>query len=357
MVSLWITSKKFARKQGSRGRNPKDPRIRGTRSYLLRQETGRRPAARVRIAEPVRVELELPAAEVPDRGEPPRAIGAVVVLVTGAVDPQVVVVDQPLRVRQQHARDLVAAEAELVRREDEASAADGAASVALAELGSDDEDVRVALRFREASQELRRARRAAEAVGAELTGAVVVQRAVLRDRVDHALERLAVGRRELRGVRDGVPSLGPLGQLDRPVLDPREELLVREDAGAEVVVERPDLVREGLRLEALRVVVLRVEAFLLVGEGLDLEKLRELLLDHLRDLVAAVDRLLRPELARVQLLDGLRNRVAGDVLELADLGGGAFISLRCRGGAGSSHGVHLVPVSVRDQLFIAKLIS
>lgn len=245
--------------------------------------------------------------------------------------------DQPLGVGQQHARDLVAAEAELVRREDEASAADGAAGVALAELGSDDEDVRVALKLGELREHLGRPLRAAEAVGAEGTSAVVVELPRRCDPVDHRLQRFAVGRRELRRVRDGVPSFGPLGHRNRAIDEVLQERLVRAAELREDLAEQGDLLRDALRREVLRVVVLGVEALFLVLKGLDLEEFGDLVVDRGDELVTTVGELLGRDLRRVQPLEDLGDRIAHHVLHMAELGGVvAFISLR-RGGARSSH--------------------
>ena len=114
---------------------------------LLRSEAGSRATVAVGIADTAHAELDLGAAEAEERGvlEPTTAITGK--LAASAVDPEIVVVLEPLRVGQEHDPDAEGIEAELVGSHDFDGPTNGTTGVTLAELAGDNEDIAVFLLF------------------------------------------------------------------------------------------------------------------------------------------------------------------------------------------------------------------
>ncbi len=91
---------------------------------LLRKEQGSRTIAPARLVDPERFEPDPSVAEAEDRGAAETTAGnRIIILVTSAVDPEIIIVLEPLRVGQQHNANLVGPEATLFSLEDLASPA------------------------------------------------------------------------------------------------------------------------------------------------------------------------------------------------------------------------------------------
>ncbi|MDB5265232.1 MAG: hypothetical protein JWN64_803 [Parcubacteria group bacterium] len=207
----------------------------------LRGEPGGRTVVPAGDAEPATAELDLAVAEAEERRAREVAIGVLSELIARAVDPQIVVVVQAFGMRQQHDADGEGPETELVDCEDLAGAANRTAAMLDTELRRHDQDVRVALGFREIGEELLRVGRLLQVLRTELPFAVVVELAVagLLDRVERLLQGLAVGGAEdgrvLDPVGDREPALGADRQRDFALLDLREQILVGiADAGEQL---------------------------------------------------------------------------------------------------------------------------
>ena len=156
----------------------------------------------VGTAEPVRVEPDLAV----DEDEVRREVEAnnrarIVVLIACAVDPEIVVVREPLRMGQQHDADGERAETELTLVDhDLACPANRATAMLDTELGGDHEDVGMTLLLRDLPQRSFSASRLTQTIGTELTVTVVVERTVttLLDQDEHADDVVIVGAREGR---------------------------------------------------------------------------------------------------------------------------------------------------------------
>ncbi len=107
----------------------------------MQEEAGRRAVAVARSAHVAHAEPEPGLDEVEDRRPAEQANGIERPLVARHVDRELIARAETARVREQDASDGEGAEAELVRREDDASATDGPAAVQDAELAGNDQDV------------------------------------------------------------------------------------------------------------------------------------------------------------------------------------------------------------------------
>lgn len=189
----------------------------------------------------VRAEPELAVAEADERRAAPRAPGPEVVLVSGAVHPEILVLHEALRVGEQHDTGGERAEAELVLHEQLAHAPDRATAVTEAELRRDDEQIEALLLLDELLEHLHRASRLPEVLRAELPLAVVVELAGLRDLREHDLHGPTVRGRDLLPRRDDEVALGHLDQ--RAVA----QLLVHGADAGEEAVQDAGLLDDGLR--------------------------------------------------------------------------------------------------------------
>lgn len=234
------------RRNSAELKGSKDPRIQDLKDRLLREEGRRGTAAVAGRAEPAGEEPHPVAAEVEERRAREVAIGLRSVLVTGAVDVEIVVVHQPLGMREQHDADGERPETELVDLHDLACPAHRTALVTETELGRNDEDVEVLLLVAELLEHLLRPGRLLEPVRTEVALAPVLELALARlaDLREHLPHGFAVGRGDRLPLRDGEPSFGvgrdrPFRELLEGVADAREQL--PQDVG---------LLRDALRLVA-----------------------------------------------------------------------------------------------------------
>ena len=204
----------------------------------------------------------------------------IVELVTRAVDPEIVIVLEPFRMRQEHDPDGERTKGELARGEDLACPANRATAMLDAELRRNDQDVRVALGIREFLPELLRLSRLAKTLLVELTVTVVVELAVasLLDGVEHLEERTAVDRTEdirvLHPVGDGEPTLGTSRKRDVAFLDLRKQVEVGEADAGEQLTQTVALLGQALGGVAGQIAVGRTDFFVLelvgvrqLGEG------------------------------------------------------------------------------------------
>ena len=233
------------------------------------------------MADIVRAELD-PAvveAEVGSVAEADNRI-RIIKLVTSTINPKVVVVLEPFRMSQNHDADSERTESEFVGQEDFTSTANGAATMADAELGGHNQDVRIALGFREVSEELLCACRLAETLLVELTLTVVFELAVtgLLDGAEHLEEGFAVGSTEdgrvLHPVGDGEPAFGVFREFDFAFLDLREQVLIGKADAGEQDAELIALLVQSLRFVAGEIAVARFHFFVLelVGDRQVLER-------------------------------------------------------------------------------------
>jgi len=118
-----------------------------------------------------------------------------------------------LRMSEEHRADGEGTQTELVADKELGGATRGTATMTKAELGGNEEDVRIALGFRQLRPKLDRASRPTELLFDDLPLAPVVKVAVPRllERVKDLLDGLGIGRPEDFGirhpVRDGKPTL------------------------------------------------------------------------------------------------------------------------------------------------------
>jgi len=224
---------------------------------VLRNEGRRGTAIFVGIVEPERVEQNPAAAEAEGRGVIEADIAIrIVELIASTVDPEIVVMLEAFRVRQDHDPDSESTEAELVDREDLTSPADRTSPMTDAELGSHHEDVVVLLLVAELLEHGRRLGRLAQALIVDLSVTVAVELASpnLLDRSEHLPHGLSVGWRDGLPLRDGEPSFGVgrnrtfhellVGESDTPEDLARNVALLRDRPGltvtGEVAVVRGD---------------------------------------------------------------------------------------------------------------------
>lgn len=274
------------------------------------------------VAHPVRDEPHA-AAEVEDRSaEPARAAVRVVVLVAGAVHPQVVARGEPLRVRDEHRAHHEGTQPELVRVHDGTDTADAASRVALAELRGDDQDV-TGLLLHELSEHALRALGLAEPVGTEVALGVVVERARRLEDGEHALHGLVVRRRDLLPARDGEP---PLGAVRQASLHHFLGVLVHLVGGElrEVLQELGDLLGDRTQLVLLRIPVLGRDFLVreLVADGELLEGVHDRSANRSLEVVAALDDELGTILVEGHETHGVLDGILSETGDLFDLSGG-----------------------------------
>ncbi len=143
---------------------------------------------------------------------------------------------ETVRGGEKHDPDSECSETDFTHRilHDHARSANRTAAVADAELGGDDEDVRITLRLGQLVPELDGTSRLTQMLLVNRTVTVVPELAVTRflDGVEDILHRPAVGRTEdlriLPPVGDGEPAFGIRGKLDLALLNPREQILIGE---------------------------------------------------------------------------------------------------------------------------------
>jgi hypothetical protein len=269
---VWTTPKNFqtqgSRIQKTQGLNTQES---------LREEPRSRAAVGVGTVDPAGVELNLAAVEVEDRRERKHALDIRLELIAGAVDVEVIVVVQAFGMRQQHDADGERPEAELVEAEDLAGTANRATAMTESELRSDDQDVRVALGFRERDEELLGLGRLAEVIAIELAVAVVVELAAtgLLDRVEHLLQDESVSAAEQAeslhtspNVGNGEPAFCAVGKHGFALLDLREQILIGIADARKEFAQTIALLGQTLGLVAGQVAVggLHLFALVLVGD-------------------------------------------------------------------------------------------
>ena len=132
------------RTQGSKDKKSKDPRVRVFEG-LLRDEGRSGTIVLVGVVAPVGVEPDLAAVEVEDRREVEATTGIGTVLVTWAVDVQLLPLNEPLGMRQNHAPRDERPEAELVGSVDHAHPSHGPTPMGQTELSRDQQKVALLL--------------------------------------------------------------------------------------------------------------------------------------------------------------------------------------------------------------------
>lgn len=269
-----------------------------------------------------------------------------------AVDPQVVVVHEPFLTGQDHDADGVSAETELALEQDFADATDGTTAVTQPELSRHHEDVAVLtvclLLVAELLEHGSRSGRLAELVGTELPFTVVVKLATpgLLDRVDHLLDRFAVGRSHDFPLRDGEPAFGAFGQfalcdLLTGVADAGEDLaqdayLLGDTLGL--------LVAREVAVERLHFVVL-----VAVGDRQVVQRSEGRDADCFNELVTVFDDALGTGIVEAEFDDNLLDGIRCEPVDLLDLAGRSFLL------SNPVHGLSLL-VSVQTRFTLPKQI-
>ena len=191
--------------------------------------------------------------------------------VSRTVNPEIVVIHEPFRVGQDHDTDDERSESELIRGEDLTSPTNGTTAMTQTKLGGDDQDVWVALGFRDLLHHLFGLGELTNVFLINLPFAVVVQRtASLFDEVEDLMHALAVCRANRRltsllpDVGDGEPSFGIGGKHDRAIFDLFEEVEVGIAETGDKFPQTIALLGDPLRLVAGEVAVVRGGFF--VGE-------------------------------------------------------------------------------------------
>jgi len=251
----------------------------------------------------VRAELELAAAPAEGRRAREAAIGARRVLITRAVDAEVFVLGEAFRMRQDHDPDRECSEAELIGLEDLTSTTSGPSAMTQTELRGNHKEVVIRLFDGELLEEADRTLVLPEVLATELTCAVVVEAVLagLRERLQHLLDGLVVGRRDGLPLRDGEPSFGVLrefrfGELLLGVADTWEEL-----------AQNVGLLRDPFDLVALGIGIARPHFF--VGEAVRHRELPDGGDDASLKLVTPLDELLDAVLVQADFLQRLLRRV------------------------------------------------
>lgn len=240
----------------SRIEGTKDSRIRGARITLLREEQRARPIAVVGNVEIPVAELEEAAVEVEAERAREDAITIWRPVIARKVDPQVIHVLETVGVGEEHGSRTERPETDFISCvfHDDTRTADGTSTMTNAELGGDDEDVRIALGLREVVPELHGAGRLAEMLLVNFALAVVIELflASLVQGIEDGLHRLAVSRTEdlriLLPVGDCEPALGVCGELSFAIRDLREQFLIAEAESREQLAE---LVALGVHIQGL----------------------------------------------------------------------------------------------------------
>jgi len=288
---------------------------------VLRNERRRRTVEAARTAEPDRVELDLAAVEEEVRGVNEANIGIrIVELVASTVDPEIVIMLEAFRVRQDHDPDRESTEAQFVDREDLTSATDRTTPMAKTELASHNEDVVILLLIAELLEHGRRLGRLAQTRIVQLAVTVVVELAVagLLDRVEHLLHGFAVGRRDRLPLWDGEPSFG----IGRDLTF--RELLVGESDTREDLAQNVRLLRDRLGLAVtgeVTVVGLHLLVLELVGDRQILERGESDRTNGLGEFVAVFDDALGARVVETELRENFLHGVGCEPVDLLDLTG------------------------------------
>lgn len=182
--------------------NTKRMRASSLRDHRRSDEGRRRPAALLRDVDADRAEPNL----IRDREARDFAEDAIIggAFITATLDPQVVLVDEPIGVGQEHDPDLECAESAFIAVHHDAGALSGLAAVTDTELPGDHEDVVFLLLVSKRLEQLLLLRRLAEPVGAELAVAIIVKVAIasLLELQEDDLDGLIVGGRNVLPARD-----------------------------------------------------------------------------------------------------------------------------------------------------------
>ena len=314
-----MDSPNFFRPPAAEFKGSKDPRIQDLKDRLLREEGRRGTVVVVGIDEPVGAELHPVDAEAEERRVREVAIGLRSILVTGAVDVEIVVVHQPLRMSEQHDADGERTETVLVDLHDLACPANRATAMPQTELSRNDEDVVILLLVAERLEHLLRPGRLLEPIGTEFAFAPVLELALARlaDLREHLLHGFAVGRGNRLPLRDGEPSFRvsrnrPLGQL-----------LVGETDAREQLPQDVRLLRDALRLVAGEISVARLHFLVLelVGDRQVLQRGDGGRADGLGEIVAVFDDALCAGVVEAELSENLLDGVGTEPVDLLDLTG------------------------------------
>ena len=186
----------------------KDPSVRAIEVLLLRKEPRRGTVVAAREAHVARAELDPAAVEVEERRAAEPAISVWRVLVPGAVDVQLLPLNKPLGMRQEHAPRDERPEAELVGVADDlAHPSHGPTPMGQAELCRDQQKVALLL-FADHLE--RDGRPLGEPKVLRAKCAPLVEVAGLADQVEDLLDSLVVVLADLFELRDGEPPLGSL---------------------------------------------------------------------------------------------------------------------------------------------------
>ena len=184
---------------------------------LLRDEGRSGTVVPVGIAVTVVVELDRAVDEVEERRAAEVIIAAPTVLVTGAVDVQLLPINEPLGMRQEHAPHDERPEAELVPSIDRAHQPDGPTAMGETELRRDEQKVALLLLPDHLERDSRPLGEP-EVRGAQLAFLPVVDEGSrLVDQVENFPDGLFVGLGDLLPPRNGEPSLGA-GRQSRQLL-------------------------------------------------------------------------------------------------------------------------------------------
>lgn len=272
------------------------------------------------IADPADAEPDLTVVEAEDRGVREVAISVRSVFVASAVDPEIVIVLEPFRMRQEHDPDGESPETRLVASKHLACTANRATTMVDAELGGNDEDVVILLLVAELLEHTCRLCRLAEPVGTKLTFAVVVELAVagLLDHREHLLDRFTVGGGDRLPLRDGEPSFGVLGKLTFG------DLLIGETDAGEQLAQTVGLLGDSLGLVTREVAVIAGDLLVLelVGDRQILERGECRSADCFGEFVAVFDDALCARVVETELTENLLDGVGAEPVDLLDLTGG-----------------------------------
>jgi len=204
----------MSRTSSSRVEDSKESRTQELKAHdLLRSEARGRAIAAVGIGDVARVELDLVVAEAEVRSVVEDIIAGTGELCASTIDPEIIVVLEALRVRQEHDPDAEGIEAELGTH-DLQCPTDGTTCMTLAELAGNHEDVVILLLLADGLEHPRCLGRQTEMLLINLALAVVVEPVVagLLDQVEDLLNCFRVGLGDLLPPRNGEPSFGVRGK-------------------------------------------------------------------------------------------------------------------------------------------------
>jgi hypothetical protein len=227
---------------------------------LLRDEPRRGAIVLVGVVDPESAEPDLAVAEAEDRRVRELAIGIGRVLVTGAVDVQLLPLNEPLGMRQDHAPRDERPEAELVGSVDHAHPSHGPTPMGQTELSRNQQKVALLL-FADHLERDGCPLGEPQVLRAECAFAVVVESAGFADQVKDLLDCLVVRGRNLLPPRNDVPTFRASGQ-SRELLGTRQHRTGVQTV--EVLGELHELFADWLHGVPLRIAVVRLHLF--VGE-------------------------------------------------------------------------------------------